>query len=80
MWLSEEFHGRGIGYTLINQLFDFARAHGYRRVVLQTSRKQTRALAFYARVGFYEIHSYNAELAEVSMEIQLADRAGGTLS
>ena len=73
MWLLEDYHGQGIGYQLITRLFDFARARGYTRIVLQTGREQTRALAFYQRVGFHEIPSYNEDLAEVSMEFQLSE-------
>jgi putative acetyltransferase len=71
MWLLEAYQGQGIGYRLICQLFDFARAQGYARVRLQTSLEQTRALAFYRRVGFYEIPCYNQGDDDVSMEILL---------
>ena len=71
MWLLEEYHGQGIGYRLITQLFDFARQQGYVRVRLQTSPEQVRALKFYRRVGFYEIPSYNADVDEISMEMKL---------
>jgi len=73
IWLLEEHHGRGIGYRLIKRLFDFARAQGYTRVRLQTSPGQTRALAFYRKVGFYEIPCYNEDVGEISMEIDLSE-------
>lgn len=72
MWLMDAFQGRGIGYALITKLFEFARQRDYARVVLQTSPEQTRALAFYRRVGFREIPTYNDNRDEVSMEIALA--------
>ncbi len=71
MWLLEAYHGQGIGYRLITQLFDFARQTGYTQVRLQTSPEQVRALEFYRRVGFYEIPCYNDDIGEISMEIQL---------
>lgn len=71
MWLLEAYQGQGIGYALICRLFDFARAHGYTRVRLQTSPEQRRALTFYRQVGFHEIPCYNQDTEEISMEICL---------
>ncbi|MFL7867515.1 MAG: GNAT family N-acetyltransferase, partial [Anaerolineales bacterium] len=71
MWLLEAYHGRGIGYRLLMQLFDFAREQGYARIRLQTSPEQVRALDFYRKVGFYEIPPYNEDVSEISMEIEL---------
>jgi putative acetyltransferase len=72
MWLLEAYHGQGIGYRLITQLFDFACQQGYGRVRLQTSPEQVRALAFYLKVGFYEIPCYNDDIDEISMEVNLS--------
>lgn len=71
MWLLEAYHGQGIGYLLIQQLINFARQNGYVRIRLQTSPEQMRALAFYRKIGFYEIPSYNDELDEISMELMV---------
>jgi ribosomal protein S18 acetylase RimI-like enzyme len=73
MWLLEAYHGQGIGYRLIQKLFEFARKRGYAQIRLQTSPQQVRALDFYRKVGFYEIPSYNEDVSEVSMEIKLSD-------
>jgi putative acetyltransferase len=73
IWLLEAYHGQGIGYRLVNLLFDFARTQGYQRVLLQTSHQQTRAIGFYTNLGFSEISSYNGQDDEVSMEIDLAE-------
>ena len=60
MWLLETYHGQGIGYRLINELFAFARAAGYRRVWLSTDATvQKRAIRFYERLGFQPIPPYN---------------------
>jgi len=72
MWLLEEYHGQGIGYRLLMQLFDFARKQKYARIHLQTSPEQIRALDFYRKVGFYEIPCYNEDVNEISMEIELS--------
>jgi len=71
MWLLETYHGQGIGYRLLMQLFNFAREKGYIRVRMQTSPEQVRALEFYRKVGFYEIPCYNDDTDEISMEVQL---------
>lgn len=71
MWLLEDYHGQGIGFRLIQELFAFAREQGYIRVRLQTSPPQTRAIDFYRKLGFYEIPCYNDEDNEISMEIKL---------
>ncbi len=71
MWLLESHQGRGIGYQLVTRLFEFARLKGHKRVRLQTGSEQTRAIAFYKRLGFYEVASYNAKTGEISMEINL---------
>jgi putative acetyltransferase len=71
MWLLEAYQGRGVGYRLISELLAFARSRGYRRVRLQTSPEQVRALAFYRKAGFQEIPCYNGDINEISMEILL---------
>jgi len=71
LWLLEAYHGQGIGYRLLTNLFDWACVNSYKRVRLQTSSEQVRALAFYRKVGFYEIPCYNDDFDEISMEIRL---------
>jgi len=71
MWLLELYHGQGIGYRLITQLFEFAHNQGYTRIQLQTSPEQTRALNFYRKIGFIEIPCYNDASEEISMEFIL---------
>jgi GNAT superfamily N-acetyltransferase len=74
MWLLEAYHGQGIGYRLIRELFAFARAADYRRVRLSTSAVQTRAIRFYTRLGFYAIDPYRDTDDEVFLERLLAGR------
>jgi putative acetyltransferase len=75
MWLLPAYHGRGIGYRLIQELFAFARAAGYRLVRLSTSAVQERAIGFYTRLGFYPIPPYRATDDEVFLEIALGPEA-----
>lgn len=58
IWLLQEYHGQGIGYRLVTQLFEFARLAGYKRMVLQTDVHMERAVSFYRRLGFKEIPPY----------------------
>jgi len=67
IWLLEEYHGQKIGFRMVARLLDFARAQGYTSVCLQTSHQQQRAIAFYKKLGFYEIPCYNDDLEEISM-------------
>jgi GNAT superfamily N-acetyltransferase len=71
LWLLEEYHGRGIGYQVVQRLLDFSRARGWSRIRLQTGSEQLRALAFYKRLGFIEIPSYRESLDNLSMELRL---------
>ncbi len=71
LWLLETYHGQGIGYRVVMQLFDFARKKEYSRIRLQTGQTQIRALEFYKRLGFYEIESYRESMDNISMELIL---------
>jgi putative acetyltransferase len=71
LWLLEEYHGQGIGYRVVMQLFDFARQKGYTHVRLQTGESQTRAIQFYEKLGFYRVKSYRESMDNVSMEMKL---------
>jgi putative acetyltransferase len=74
IWLLDEYQGQGIEFQLVTPLFNFASAQGYQYIRLQTSPQQTRAIAFYKRLGFLEIPCYNDDKEAVSMEIT----SGGT--
>ncbi len=71
MWLLPAYHGRGIGYRLIQELFTFARAAGYRRVRLSTNEVQARAIRFYKGLGFYPIAPYRDTDDTVFLELGL---------
>jgi putative acetyltransferase len=71
MWLLEQYHGQGIGYRVITQLFEFARQRGYKSIRLQTGVKQERARAFYKKLGFVEIVDDGDDDDGISMEMSL---------
>ena len=72
LWLLEEYHGQKIGYRVFSHLLDFARAHEYKKIRLQTGQEQERALRFYTRLGFHEIPNYRDNKDNISMELSLA--------
>jgi len=73
MWLLTEYHGQGLGYRMIQELFEIARAKGYKFMRLATDGEvQTHAVGFYRRLGFYDIPRYGADDPEdLAMEIAL---------
>ena len=72
VWLLFEYHGKGLGYRMIQELLAFARETGYRRIWLETDREgQRRAYDLYKRLGFYEIPRYSDNVDDVAMEMLL---------
>ena len=72
LWLSFEYHGKGLGYRMMQELLSFARAKGYARMRLGTDQgHQNRAFDFYKRLGFYEIPRYGDNADDVAMEMIL---------
>lgn len=72
LWLLFEYHGKGLGYRMIQQLLAFARDKGYQRIRLETDRdSQRRAFDLYKRLGFYEIPRYSQHQDETAMEMVL---------
>ena len=72
LWLLVDYHGQGLGYRMIQELFAFARGKRYKRVWLETDRTlQSRAYDLYRRLGFYEIPSYTDHEDETAMELIL---------
>lgn len=55
IYLLSRFHGGGVGRELMNHAIAEARARGARRLLLGVYAGNQRALAFYARNGFYQV-------------------------
>ena len=71
LWLLSEYHGRGLGYRMMQELLSFAREKGYHRMRLETDQiAQSRAFEFYKRLGFYEIPRYS-DSEDIAMEMTL---------
>ncbi len=73
LWLLTEYHGQGLGYRMMQELFQIARERGYKLMRLETDDEfQTRAVEFYKQLGFYEIPRYEGDDPEdLAMEIVL---------
>jgi len=72
LWLLSQYHGKGLGYRMLQELFSFAREKGYKRIWLQTDAvQQSRALEFYRRLGFHEIPRYTDRTDDIAMEMPL---------
>ncbi|HEY0950967.1 GNAT family N-acetyltransferase [Nocardioides sp.] len=59
MWVHDDWRGAGLGSRMLRELEALARRLGHRRVVLDTNRTLTEAVALYARAGYTEIDRYN---------------------
>ena len=77
MWFLKEYRGKGLALELTNQLIDFAKVHGYKKIRLDIwlPEKQQRAIAFYKKLGFYEIEPYNQSSAKLFMEKRINEVA-----
>lgn len=72
LWLLFPYHGRGLGYRMIQELLSFAQEKGYTRIRLETDRQdQSRAYELYKRLGFYEIPRYSDNEDDIAMEMIL---------
>jgi putative acetyltransferase len=71
LWLFEAYQGKGIGYQVLQELIDFARTSGYRRMRLETGEEQERAIQLYQRVGFENTKKYNNRNSDVYMELEI---------
>jgi putative acetyltransferase len=72
VWLLFDYHGKGLGYRMIQELLAFAREKGYQRIRLETDRQgQSRAYELYKRLGFYEVPRYSDNQDDIAMEMVL---------
>jgi len=59
MFVPPMARGRGVGRALAEAVIAQARAAGYRRMYLDTSVRQTEAIALYRDLGFEEVEPYD---------------------
>jgi putative acetyltransferase len=58
MFVPTMARGRGVGRALADALLEQARAAGYQEMYLDTSIRQTEAIALYRDLGFEEVAPY----------------------
>lgn len=58
MFVPPEYRGLGVGRALADRILADARKAGYRRMRLDTSRRQNEAIALYESAGFRRIEPY----------------------
>ncbi len=73
LWLLSEYHGQGLGYRMMQELFRIARQKGYKSMRLFTDPvHQKRAVEFYKRLGFCEIQApASDDPDDIGMELAL---------
>ena len=72
LYLSEVLRGQGWGYKLLDTAVSYARATGYKRVVLDSMSQYKDARRLYDRYGFTVTDRYNDNIyADVFMEYVL---------
>jgi len=74
--LEPEMRGQGLGRRLLQTCMGFARAQGYRRLMLWTHASHREACALYAASGFTltaskPVHNYGLDLVEQEWQIEL---------
>ena len=72
LYLSGEYHGKGLGYRLLEQSIKYAREKGCSAMYLDSLSASVKALALYRKAGFLPTERYNDNPhADVFMVIKL---------
>ena len=81
MWFLKAYRGQGLGWKMAQMLFDFAIQAQYQKVRLDLANeeRQSQALNFYRKLGFYPIERYNDSPCQVFMEKLLDVKASGLI-
>jgi len=58
VFIREYFQGKGIGTRLVNELLDWAKELGYRKVILETGELLAESCHVYKKVGFIKMDNY----------------------
>src|SRR6266480_4728127 len=64
LYVSKEWHGRGVGELLMQACLDLARQQGYRNLWLGVWERNVRARAFYRKWKFQEFGEHDFQLGE----------------
>jgi ribosomal protein S18 acetylase RimI-like enzyme len=61
MWVAPSARGMGLGRRLLEELEERARRRGSTKVMLETNRSLTEAIALYRSAGYREVEPFNDE-------------------
>jgi putative acetyltransferase len=72
VWFLPNHHGKGLGYRMLQELFEIARAMGYKKMYLQTDPvAQKRAYDLYKRIGFTDLPLGDHDSEDSPMQMDL---------
>lgn len=73
MFFAKEYRGQGYGSKILEELINYAKTFGYKKIKLDVynSATQIRAIKLYEKFGFYKITAYKNSKAMLFMEKNL---------
>ena len=78
VYLLEKYHGRGLGYMMLQKAVSKAREAGYSAMYLDTMSSSRKAIALYEKAGFVMTDRYNeSPFTDVFMVMPIQQKAGG---
>ena len=78
VYLLEKYHGRGLGYMMLQTAVSKAREAGYSAMYLDTMSSSRKAIALYEKAGFIMTDRYNeSPFTDVFMVMPIQQKAGG---
>ena len=69
MYTAEDYRGRGIAVTMLRELESWGRELGFRRLVLETGKRQTSAICLYEKYGFQRMAENYGQYAGVDNSV-----------
>lgn len=72
LYLLENYHGKGLGQSLLRKAVVFGEESGYEKMYLDSLSTSKRALALYRKAGFVTTEQYNQnKFADIFMVLNL---------
>jgi putative acetyltransferase len=62
MSVAVEMRRQGVGYSILENLCEYARSRGVHRLVLETTETWSEVIEFYQRFGFQVTHSQGGDV------------------
>ena len=77
VYLLEKYHGRGLGYMMLQTAVSKAREAGYSEMYLDTMSSSRKAIALYEKAGFIMTDRYNkSPFTDVFMVMPILQKSG----